>query len=333
MDGNIELQTFESQVLKKNPLGDPYLRTFPVYLPPSYQTNRSFPVIYLLAGFASTGLSYLNYKFGRPTLPQQIDHLIETGQMPETIVVMPDCMTRFGGSQYLNSDAFGHYEDYLISELMPWIDNSYNTMPDKRIVAGKSSGGFGALNLAMNHPGVFNALACHSGDMNFELCYAPDFPQVSRVLESYNYSVSEFYTAYDKALKKPNHAFGVINIVGMSAAYSPDSSKSFPENTALPFELRTCRRKDDIWQKWLSKDPLVQVETPQKQDALRQLDAIFIDCGNQDEFNLQFGARQFSDKLKSYGIKHTYEEFPDNHMDTSYRYDVSLPWLLQKLTT
>lgn len=328
MKGRVERQTITSKILKSNPLGDPAEREFPVYLPPSYDGKKQFPVIYLLAGFASTGVSFLNYKFGRLTLPEQIDELIVSGKMPEAIVVMPDCMTRFGGSQYLNSSAFGNYEDYLIEELLPWVEQTYCTLSNKRIVAGKSSGGFGALHLAMNHPGIFSAAASHSGDMNFQLCYAPDFPHVSRVLEPFNYDLKAFFNNYQQAKKKPGNAFGVINIVGMAAAYSPDPSKAYPENVELPFDLYTLERKNAIWEKWLAKDPLVQIETPGKQKALKALDCLFIDCGAQDEFNLQFGARQFCNKLKAFGIEHTYEEFPDNHMDTSYRYDVSLPKLL-----
>ena len=48
--------------LKGNPLDDPAERRIPVYLPPSYNEKKRFPVIYLLAGFASTGASF---KIGR----------------------------------------------------------------------------------------------------------------------------------------------------------------------------------------------------------------------------------------------------------------------------
>src|SRR6185436_15074210 len=50
-------------------------------------------------------------------------------------------------------------------------------------VAGKSSGGYGALHLGMRHPELFGAIACHSGDMLFEYCYQPDFPKACSVLQ------------------------------------------------------------------------------------------------------------------------------------------------------
>ena len=49
--------------LAGNPLDDPTERRVPVYLPPSYNDNKRFPVIYLLAGFASTGAKLFELQF------------------------------------------------------------------------------------------------------------------------------------------------------------------------------------------------------------------------------------------------------------------------------
>jgi len=100
--------------LAGNPLDDPHERYVQVYLPPSYDGERRFPVIYLLSGFASTGRSFMNYSFGRPTVPEMVEKLITEGAMQECLIVMPDCMTRYGGSQYVDSDATGRYESYLV---------------------------------------------------------------------------------------------------------------------------------------------------------------------------------------------------------------------------
>ena len=102
--------------------------------------------------------------------------LIAGGHVQPMILVMPDCFTRYGGSQYLNSRATGYYEDHLIQELVPHVEQNYRTKgAEYRAVAGKSSGGYGALVLSMRHPDVFTALACHSGDINFDYAYKPDF--------------------------------------------------------------------------------------------------------------------------------------------------------------
>jgi S-formylglutathione hydrolase FrmB len=332
--GRISIEQFDSRILKKNPLGDPSLRRIPVYLPPSYDDSKRFPVIYMLAGFASTGVSYLNYTFGKRTLPEQIDDLIARKKMPEVIVVMPDGMTRYGGSQYLNSSATGRYRDHLIKELIPYIDRTFKTLGNSasRAVMGKSSGGYGALRLAMAHPETFGAAACHSGDMNFDLCYSVDFPPASRVLERHDFSLKKFFTSYEAAPKKPRDGFPLINMIGMAAAYSPNPKKKFPENYDLPFDPYTCEKIPAVWKKWLSNDPIHLIGQKENRQALKQLNLLFIDCGTNDEYHLQFGARLFSQKLKKLGITHIHEEFPDSHSDTAYRYDVSLPLIAEAIS-
>ncbi|MEI7824218.1 MAG: alpha/beta hydrolase-fold protein [Chlorobiaceae bacterium] len=315
--------------LAGNPLDDPTERRIPVYLPPSYDGKKRFPVIYLLAGFASTGAAFMNYSFGRRSVPEMAESLIAQGKMQETIIVMPDCMTRYGGSQYVDSAATGNYESYLVDELVPCIDRTLRTLAarEHRAVAGKSSGGFGAIRLAMKHPDRFSAVACHSGDMGFELCYKPNFPAAAKILEQYRGSIASFLTAYENAEKKPQKEFALLDLIAMAAAYSPDPSKSAPENMRLPFNFHTCEPIDAIWRKWLTFDPVEMIEEEEYRDALRSMKLVFLDCGTLDEYNLQFGHRIFAAKATRHAIAHRYEEFMDSHSNTSYRYSVSLPAL------
>ena len=315
--------------LAGNPLGDPAERRVPVYLPPSYDDKKQFPVIYLLAGFASTGQSFINYSFGRQSVPEMAESLIAAGKMQECIIVMPDCMTRYGGSQYVDSPATGNYESYLIDEVVPCMDSTLSTLAERkhRAIAGKSSGGFGALRMGMKHPDHFAAVACHSGDMGFELCYKPNFAAAARVLEQYEGSITDFLTSYESALKKPQKEFALLDLVGMAAAYSPFRAIESPESIRLPFNPHTCETIDEVWQEWLSFDPIVMIDQEKYREALRSLDLLFLDCGVFDEYNLQFGHRIFSAKATRYAITHRYEEFMDSHSNTSYRYGVSLPAL------
>ena len=321
--------TVPGTTLASNPLGDPAARQVQVYLPPSYDGKQRFGVIYLLAGFASTGQSFMNYTFGRQSIPEMADSLIGSGKMQECIIVMPDCMTRYGGSQYVDSIGTGNYETYLIDELIPFIDRALLTLATRkhRAVAGKSSGGFGALRLAMRHPELFTAVACHSGDMHFEMCYKPNFPIAARLLEQYGGNIAGFLAAYEGAKKKPQREFALLELIAMSAAYSPDPGKSAPCNICLPFTPYTCETVGSVWQKWLHFDPVEMIEQQEYQEALRSLDFLFLDCGSLDEYNLQFGHRVFSSKASRYDIAHRYEEFMDSHSNTSYRYEVSFPAL------
>jgi hypothetical protein len=65
---------------------------------------------------------------------------------------------------------------------------------------------------------------------------------------------------------------------------------------------------------------------------LINLKLIYIDYGTKDEFNLHWGARILHTKLQKMNIKHFYEEFPDGHMNISYRYDISLPKIFSALS-
>ena len=327
---NVVFELVPGSTLEDNPLKDPATRVVPVYLPPSYDGGkRTYPVIYLLSGFASTGLSFLNYSFGRPTVPEAVDTLIREGLMEETILVMADCMTRYGGSQYVDSTATGMYESYLCRELIPFIDSRFRTSATgrHRAVVGKSSGGFGALRLGMRHPELFSAIACHSGDMGFDLCYRPNFAPAARILEKYRGSLRSFFETWESLDKKPRGEFALLDIMAMAAAYSPDPSRSAPENMTLPFNPRTCELIPEIWEKWLKFDPLEMIRSEQYREALGRMRLLFLDCGSLDEYNLQFGHRKFSDLLTASGIRHRYEEFADSHTDTSYRYRTSLPQL------
>src|SRR5262249_26206037 len=147
--GRVVMQQVESQVLRGNAAGDSPARTVPVYLPPSYdaEPSRRFPVAFVLSGFTGRGRALLNDSAWSPPLDQRMDRLIARGECGEMILVLPDCFTRYGGSQYINSSATGRYEDHLVAELVPFVDRTYRTLAaaEHRGVIGKSSGGYGAL--------------------------------------------------------------------------------------------------------------------------------------------------------------------------------------------
>jgi S-formylglutathione hydrolase FrmB len=324
----IEMPEFTSTVLADNPLGDPATRVLPVILPPGYATTtRRYPVLVGLAGFTGKGLSLLNEDPWQPNLAERLDWLYAAG-MPHVIVVLPDCFTRYGGSQYLNSAATGRYEDYLLDEVIPFVDAHYRTIPgpEGRGVFGKSSGGYGAMIQGMRHPDVFGALACHSGDMAFELCYAADFPQFCTAINAAG-GVAAWWAKFAAQVKKRSDAFAALNILAMAACYAADPAA--PLGIALPVDLYTCERIPAVWARWLEWDPVELVD--RYGDNLRRLRLLYMDCGSRDEFNLQYGARRMARRLAARNIAYEYSEFDDDHRSVQYRYDISLPRLAAAL--
>ena len=338
---SIAIERFESRQLKNNPLGDPHIREFPVYLPPSYnKSEKRYPVAYLLSGFTGWGMVNLNLGFLSESLPERLDRLIKKGKMKEMIVVMPDCITKYGGSQFLNSTATGKYENYVVKELVPYIDSVYRTIPrpESRAVCGKSSGGYGSIVLGMKHPGVFGLVCSTAGDMAFEYCYMPDFPKCLSGLEHYgrgHKAVRHFITKeINKSQpKKEKNYFDVLNTVAMSSCYSPNPSSLRSKGYAfdLPFSLETGELDQKVFDKWLQFDPVRMID--RYKDNLRKLSLIFLDAGIYDEFNLHAGARIFSSRLKTLKIKHYHEEFPDTHMNIQYRYDRTFEILSSRIRT
>ncbi|HXS83415.1 MAG TPA: alpha/beta hydrolase-fold protein [Methylomirabilota bacterium] len=329
--GRVEIVAFDSDVLRGNAAGDPHQRRVPIYLPPGYDEDaqRRFPVVYVLTGFTGRGRMLLNDNPWSPSLDDRMDALIAAGS-PELILVMPDCFTRFGGSQYVDSSATGRYEMHLVDELVPWVDARHRTLParEHRGIAGKSSGGFGAMRLGMLHADVFGALACHSGDMLFEYCYQTDFPKACSVLQAAG-GVARFLEAFEAKPQKGKDDFLALNILAMAACYSPEPEAEL--GIGLPFDLATGLPRPDVWQRWLGFDPLRLL--PTHAEALRSLRLLYLDCGTKDEFHLHHGSRAFTAELKRLGIRHRYEEFDDGHMNVPYRYDTSLPELAKALST
>jgi len=87
--------------------------------------------------------------------------------------------------------------------VVPAIDARFRTLATRaaRGIGGKSSGGFGALVLAMRHPTLFSAVACHSGDAYFELSVLPDIAKTVRTLRKHG-GVEGFLRYFDATLTR-----------------------------------------------------------------------------------------------------------------------------------
>ena len=104
--GSVGRITIESQVLKSNLLGDPSVRVVDVYVPAGHD-GHGLPLLVDLVGFTGSGLSHTNWVGFRENLPERLDRLIGEQRMPPVVVAFPDCFTRLGGNQYINSTSIG----------------------------------------------------------------------------------------------------------------------------------------------------------------------------------------------------------------------------------
>jgi enterochelin esterase-like enzyme len=315
-----------SEVLAGNPWDDPLERELAVYLPPGYsEAGPACVALWDLAAFTNAGPGHLNWRNQGENLPERLDRLIGTGQMEPVVIVFPDCYTSLGGNQYLNSPAVGRYADYVVQELVPFLDERLNLVRsrDGRGVFGKSSGGYGALYHAMHYPEAWGAAASHSGDVGFDLLFRSEFPRACSVLANYDGDPLAFLSAFWRRNRPAGHDFSTLMVLAMAASYDPDPDQ--PARIRLPFDLRTCERDAERWQRWLAYDPLNQILS--RAEALKSLRALYLDVGIHDQYHIQFGTRRLADRLEADGIAHRYEEFEGTHSSIDWRLDHSLPYL------
>jgi len=146
-------QVKESLIIESNILDKEV--EYSIYLPPDYEeSNRSYPVLYLLHGFTDDETGWT--QFGE--IKNIMDSQVHQTAVTPMIVVMPDA----GLTWYVNNhDGSVRYEDFFINEFIPKIEETYRIRPQKqfRAISGLSMGGYGTMIMALKHPDLFSAAA------------------------------------------------------------------------------------------------------------------------------------------------------------------------------
>jgi enterochelin esterase-like enzyme len=325
--------TIESQALTNNMLGDPTRRRVAVYLPEGYETSsEEYPLFVDLVGFTGSGLAHFNWRPFGENVPQRLDRLVDEHRMGPVVAVFPDCFTSLGGNQYINSASMGNWEDFLVDELIPEVERRFRVRKgrDHRAIFGKSSGGYGAIVHGLSRADAWGAVACHSGDMGFRMCYMGDFPKLLYTLAEHNRSIVSLLDYYESKPKLTHDDLHIIMVIAMAASYDPDPD--VPKGIRLPVDLITGELDETLWANWLRHDPVEMVKASEYQRNLKSLRGLYIDCGSKDQYALVYGARTFVKTLFQAGIDHRYEEFDDDHTGVDYRQDVSFPYLYQAVS-
>jgi hypothetical protein len=332
LSGRLDRAVITSELLRGNVLGDPHERPIWVYTPPGYQEDaRRYPAVYVIQGYTGQVTSWGNRTAFRRPFPEAADELFASGTAPGCILVFVDAWTAYGGSQFVDSPGTGRYHSYLCDEVVPWVDARYRTLPDRRsrAITGKSSGGYGAMITPMLRPDLFGALATHAGDALYELCYVPEFGPAARHLRDFGHDVLAWWADFRSrpSFTKPADPV-LLGLLGVSACFSADADGT----PRLPFDARTGQPIPAVWQRWLDLDPVRMID--RYADALRSLDAIWIDAGTRDEYFLDLGAEAFHAGLRRIGVpaeRISFELFDAGHGGIDYRYPLSLAWLAHRL--
>lgn len=324
--GTVHRLVLDSKVLEGNMLGDPTRRIVDVYVPHGHD-GRALPLLVDVVGFTAGGPAHTNWKNFSENVPERLDRLIASGEMPPVVVAFPDCFTKLGGNQYVNSIAMGRWDDFLREEAVALVETKCGCGgAGRRGIFGKSSGGYGAMVHALLHPDFWSAAAVHSGDMGFELLYRHEFVPVLRALAKQP-DIGEWIDGFWNARKTKDSDAHIMMIFAQAATFDPDREARY--GVRLPVTLDTCEIIPDRWANWMAWDPLTLVE--KHGPGMKSMKLLYIDCGDIDQYNLVYGARRMHKRLGAMGVPHVYEEFDDNHSGVDYRMDVSLPLMAKAL--
>jgi enterochelin esterase family protein len=152
-----------------------------VYLPPGYDTQAKtrYPVLYLQHGGGEDETGWIRQGHANVIL----DNLLATKRVKPMLIVMaygyarragqapPDMSSRpFGSADMLKAmqEMASVFEDDVTQALIPFIDATFRTVPDRehRAMAGLSMGGMQTFQITLNHLDLFSYIGGFSGAAN-----------------------------------------------------------------------------------------------------------------------------------------------------------------------
>lgn len=304
--GVIHFDTVPAPSLKANLVGDPDRRAVSIYTPPGYSKNRNkrYPVVYLLHGFAADHRAFIGGVYTGMDTRVSMDSLINAGLVKPMIVVTPNARNAFDGSFYVNSVTTGNWEDFVVKDLINYVDSHYRTIRSRtgRGLAGHSMGGFGALRVGMQHPETFSAIyalspCCLGQDHRTGKSFAASWKKVLSLKEFSQVKVAGFLGDIDLAL---------------SAVYAPDPAAR-PFFVDMPFRLErdSLVTVEEVASRW-HPTPIEMI--PSHVKNLKRM-AIAFDAGAEDGLvDIPVNVARLDSMLTSLGVAHKAETYHGDHM-------------------
>lgn len=313
----------QSRVLKGNPWGDPTKRSHVVLLPRDQAPKKGFPLVVVLAGFTGNAPNYMSPKSFEDNFAQVLDDSVAKQECPQAAFLLVDGFTFWGGSQFVNSRGMGRYEDHLVQELLPAVTAEYPLNSEKVCVMGGSSGGYGALHLASRYPKTFPWAAAIAPDCFFDLSLLPEIYSALPIISRWGGVKAIHKLMAEGKFHRRRESHKVLNALAMGFCYSPHPQRK--RDVQFPVDEKTGQLIPRIWKKWKAHDPIEFLA--QRQKNLGHLRGVLLDVGTEDQYHLQWGARQLREVLKRYRVPHKYSEFEGNHFDIGSRRPLVWAWL------
>ncbi|MCB0195070.1 MAG: hypothetical protein KDJ65_24195 [Anaerolineae bacterium] len=330
-------QDIPAPALAENLLGDPTEQEIAVYLPPSYYTSdKRYPVVYYLAGY-DEGLDDIYI------LMSVIDKLVEAGSTNEMMTVVISGRNMLGGSFYVNSPVSGNWEDFVITDVVNYIDQNYRTIANvnARGLAGFSMGGFGSLNLAMRHPDCFSAvyalgpgLIVPDGLATTQIFANPSEIEAVLALQAELASLS-VEDAQAMFIDKAAHGLSsnLRFIIGYGIAFAPNPDKA--PFIQYPYQNVDAQPVSELWQQWENGYGGIDAKIEAYQESPTKLRGILIEYGTRDRYQwIQAGSEYLARQLEAENIPHELVTFEGGHGELQSQAEaVMVPFFSKLLTT
>lgn len=321
--GTMDLPIIPAPSLSNNILGEKNQQSIAIYLPSSYANgSKRYPVIYYLTGLGVQ----LGSENGYPLLRKAMDAALANRKTGEMILVTVSGFNALGGSFYANSPVTGNWEDFVVRDVVGYVDAHYRTLayPDSRGIAGHSMGGFGALRIAMRHPDVFGAVYALSpallapSDLSQTEMFASQ-DTIDSVVKMINdltelpadQAARAFLQAYAEASQSVRYTIAY----GAALAPSPDRKPPF---VAYPFhnENGITVKDETLWLQWQNGFGEVGGFVQTYLDNWKKLKAVGFEYGKQDENTwLPDGCQYLAKQLNAARIANTLNTFEGTHYD------------------
>lgn len=294
----IEDRELQSKNFANNKVGTSSTRKMVAYLPAGYDnTSKHYPVIYFLAA------PFESYRslFDDNGAQGLFDRAIAAGVTEKFIFVSVDMITPLGCSWYVNSPVTGNWEDFMIEELVPYVDANFRTLPhrESRGIAGDFMGGYGAIRFGMRHPDVFGsvyALGPVGTGSGVQTMYSrPNWDLLAKVKSLDDVRKDGFW---------PN----IFTTIFQAHLPAPDKPPLFIDLQAQKMGDRLVI--DSKVTERLRNSFLLESMIPQYADNLKSLRGFKIDWSRSDaNFDHVYSNQAFTHKLNEFGIPHEAEEY------------------------
>ncbi|KPL69363.1 hypothetical protein SZ64_15350 [Erythrobacter sp. SG61-1L] len=298
-----------SPALEGNLEGNSTDREALVVLPPSYGKDKKkrYRVVYYLHGFAIDGRNFYNFM----KVPDAVNNSAKRGE--EFIVVVPDTLTKLGGSMYSTSVTTGDFRAFVAKDLVAYVDSHYRTIAKRegRGLAGHSMGGYGTWVIGMTYPETFAAIYAQNA-----CCISPRTETEESAKKMASVSIEDGVKA----------DFGMRAGLSSMVAWSPN-----PQNPPYfaDFPYKDGKVDQLVIAKWAANSPYAMVAS--HVPALRSFRAIGSDAGDKD--GLLHDDTMIHEELDRFGIVNQWAVYDGDHVNRiGQRFDeVVLPFMAKHL--